>query len=550
MRTNTRKLRLALGLTFCSLLLAASGIDGSSTAAAFGFGGGFGGGFGHMGGFGGPGRGFGGGPRAMAPGRGGGRIVDRPTGGYRGGTGLVGTGGLGIVGRGGHPVPDAPQLPARGGGLGIVGRSVGVGGNPVPEAPQLPMPGGGGGNNVAGGGGGGSNVAGGGGSSGVPPRGERRYVPDEIIIAFPPSATPQSIDQIAQRYNLTLLESQRFALTGSTFSRWRISGRRSVPDEVGTIEDDRTVASAQPNYIFSLQEDAAKKPSNAQGDTAQYVLNKLQIEQAHQFATGKNIAVAVIDSEIDVKHPELDATIAKSFDALGGDEKPHSHGTAMAGAIAAHLKLMGIAPGAQLLVAHAFDDAAEAKGTSFAIYKGLQWAADNDARVVNMSFAGPADPALHRLLAAAFEKGMVLIAAAGNAGPNSPPLYPAADPNVIAVTATDSKDGAFKMANRGPYVAVAAPGVEILALAPGEAYQVTTGTSVAAAHISGVAALLLECKPTLKPAEVRTILRTTAKPFEFAGHADFGAGLANAYQAVMSLNPKPLAKDDSEQAKQ
>jgi subtilisin family serine protease len=84
-------------------------------------------------------------------------------------------------------------------------------------------------------------------------------------------------------------------------------------------------------------------------------------------------------------------------------------------------------------------------------------------RVVNMSFAGPTDPTLRRLLAAAYDKGMVLIAAAGNAGPQSEPLYPAADPNVIAVTATDSADHIFKMANRGRYIAVAAPGVDILA---------------------------------------------------------------------------------------
>ena len=95
---------------------------------------------------------------------------------------------------------------------------------------------------------------------------------------------------------------------------------------------------------------------------------------------------------------------------------------------------------------------------------------------------------------------MVLVAAAGNAGPNSPPLYPAADPDVICVTATDSNDGLFNMANRGPYIAVAAPGVEILALAPGDSYQITTGTSVAAAHVSGIAAMLLEEKPSLKPA--------------------------------------------------
>ena len=128
-----------------------------------------------------------------------------------------------------------------------------------------------------------------------------------------------------------------------------------------------------------------------------------------------------------------------------------------------------------------------------------------------MSFAGPADPTLHRLLAAAAEKGLVLIAAAGNAGPNSPPLYPGADPNVIAVTATDSRrrdirDGQSRQTiSRWPR-----PGVDILALAPGEALQLTTGTSVATAHVSGLAALLLECKPSLKPAEIRTMIMTTA----------------------------------------
>ena len=84
----------------------------------------------------------------------------------------------------------------------------------------------------------------------------------------------------------------------------------------------------------------------------------------------------------------------------------------------------------------------------------------------------------------------------------------------------------FAMANRGSYIAVAAPGVDILALAPGDALQITTGTSVATAHVSGLAALLLECKPSLKPAEIRTMLAGTAKPL------GSGAGLVNAYRAV------------------
>jgi subtilisin family serine protease len=388
-------------------------------------------------------------------------------------------------------------------------------------------------------------------SGGTPPRGQHPFIPDEVIVEFSSSASPQLIDQIERRHRLTQLESQSLPLIGASLYRLHIVGGRSVASAVGALQNERVVARAQPNYVFALQEQASS-PAGMQGDAAQYALDKLQIKQAHQIATGKGVLVAVIDSEIDAKHPDLDGTIAKSFDALGGEETPDQHGTAMAGAIAAHGKLFGIAPDAQILAERAFDATpGTAKGTSFSIYKSLQWAADNGARVVNMSFAGPADPTLHRLLAAAYEKDMVLIAAAGNAGPNSAPLYPAADPNVIAVTATDSNDDVYKMANRGPYIAVAAPGVEILALAPDESYLITTGTSVAAAQVSGIAALLLERKASLKPKDIRTILATTAKPLGSAGQrSEFGAGLVNAYRAVLLANGKSAARTDDEQAKQ
>ena len=134
----------------------------------------------------------------------------------------------------------------------------------------------------------------------------------------------------------------------------------------------------------------------------------------------------------------------------------------MAGAIAAHRNMLGTAPGVGLLTVRAFSARADsAEGTTFNIIRGLDWAAAQGARVVNMSFAGPPDPRLRDALAKANSRKIVLIAAAGNAGPNSPPLYPAADPNVIAVTATNSDDGLFAGANRGNYIAVAAPGVDV-----------------------------------------------------------------------------------------
>ena len=101
------------------------------------------------------------------------------------------------------------------------------------------------------------------------------------------------------------------------------------------------------------------------------------------------------------------------------------------------------------------------------------------------------------------------------------------------MTATDADDQSFKLANHGKYIAVAAPGVEILAAAPDATYQITTGTSVAAAHVSGIAALLLQRDPALKPAQIRAILTATAKPLGTASqHDEFGAGLVDAYQAI------------------
>ena len=117
--------------------------------------------------------------------------------------------------------------------------------------------------------------------------------------------------------------------------------------------------------------------------------------------------------------------MAQRFDAAGAPEKPHPHGTGMAGAIAAHQRLLGTAPAARLLAVHAFStNAATAESTTFNILKGINWSVQEGARIINMSFAGPSDPSLARALKAAYDKGIVLIAAAGNAGPKSPPLFP------------------------------------------------------------------------------------------------------------------------------
>jgi Subtilase family len=390
--------------------------------------------------------------------------------------------------------------------------------------------------------------------NGVPPVNERRYVPDEVVIQLNGNPSPALVDAFARRHQLTRVESQNFGLMGVTLYRWHIPNGRSVTAVTTELAADRGIGWAQPNYIYSLQQQNVAgegvEKTQSEGDAAQYALAKLHLSEAHGLAKGDQVLVAVIDSGIDTSHPELQGVIAGQFDALGSSEGPHPHGTGIAGIIAAHGRLIGAAPAVHILAVRAFGVASSgAEGTTFNIVKGLDWATSQGARVVNMSFAGPSDPLMQRAMASARQKGAILIAAAGNAGPKSPPLYPAADPNVIAVTATDVDDHLFPMANHGAYIAVAAPGVDILVPAPGDSYQMSSGTSFAAAYVSGVVALILERRPKLLPEAARRILLATAKDLGPKGRDDqFGAGLIDAYQAIMSLEPKAANTANSGQA--
>src|SRR5581483_3150243 len=283
----------------------------------------------------------------------------------------------------------------------------------------------------------------------IPPRAITALVPNEILLEIDTAALPE-FEALARRLQLTRLETQSFTLSGRTLQPWRIDGDRTVRATLGAIGKAHLAAFAQANFLYRLPQQAAAAANNE----AQYVVPKLHLTEAHRLSTGDDVIVAVIDSKIDTKHSDLAGVIAGEQDEVGTSEPAHTHGTAMAGAIAAHSKLIGIAPKVKLLAVRAFAGASDqAQGTTFNILKGLDWAAARNARIVNMSFAGPPDPLLRETLARAHERGMVLIAAVGNAGPRSPPLYPAAYPGVIGVTATDANDKIMPEANRGPQVA-------------------------------------------------------------------------------------------------
>src|SRR5262245_31407069 len=368
----------------------------------------------------------------------------------------------------------------------------------------------------------------------LPPLGETRYVQNELMLDIPSSVPTATLDAIAARHGMTRLETQTFRLTGRTLHRWRLDGGTPVPDMIRNVAREQQIAGAQPLYLFALAQDmSGSTASLVNGD--QYAPEKLGLTEAHRLATGNRVLVAVIDSGVDATHPDLADSVVANLEAAA-DTAPHAHGTGMAGAIAAHRSMLGTAPRVGLLTVRAFSTRSNsADATTFNIIKGLDWAVERGARVINMSFAGPSDPRLREALARVAKRGVVLVAAAGNAGPQSPPLFPAADPNVIAVTATDADDRLFSGANRGHSHAVADPGVDILAPSTGGTYQFTTGTSVASAQVSGVVALLLERNPSLTPADVRRILTRTAKAIgPRGGERDYGSGLVDAYQAVSS----------------
>jgi subtilisin family serine protease len=358
-------------------------------------------------------------------------------------------------------------------------------------------------------------------------------VPNEIIIEVDGTVTEAQAIALAQRHRLTRVESQNFPLIGATMFLWRIPDRRPIDTVARQLMADG-VRSVGRNYRFALQQ-----AETAYDDPGQYAIGKLHLTQAHAVTKGDDVRIAVIDSGIDLAHPELAGAIAGTYDALRSTEGAHTHGTGIAGAIVARSRLLGSAPSARLLAIRAFGaTAGGAESTSFVLLKGLNYAVEQGAQIINMSFAGPKDPLLERGLAAAAKRGIILIAAAGNAGPKSPPLYPAADRNVIAVTATDASDKLFGASNRGGHLAVAAPGVDLLLPSPDEKYQVASGTSFAAAYVSGVAALIVERNPGVAPEVVRRILTDTAVDLGPKGKDDqFGAGLANALAVVQAARP-------------
>lgn len=361
------------------------------------------------------------------------------------------------------------------------------------------------------------------------------YDPDEIeartvVAALAPGLGVADGVQVAADNALAVLESADIALIGSVVLRLRIEDGRGLDAVLADLAGDARVAYAGPNRIYRPQAGAG----------AQYALDTLGLAGpgAAPVATGRGVSIAVIDTAPDLAHPEL-AQAGVRLESVLDDAPALDHGTQIVGLLAAAGLLRGAAPDADVLAIAAFGPGAEdglPASATYRLLRALDVAHREGAAVVNMSFAGGADDLLAQGLDALAQGGAILVAAAGNNGPDAPPAFPGAHPAVVAATATDVADGLWARANRGAYVALSAPGVDVLSPAAGGRYALGSGTSLAAAYVSAVAALVLERNPRAGPDAVRAALAGSARDLGPAGRDPlFGHGLAVAGAAAERL---------------
>jgi subtilisin family serine protease len=323
---------------------------------------------------------------------------------------------------------------------------------------------------------------------------------------------------------------------------FQVPDERSLLDVIERLKADPLVESVQPNQVFEGLE-APRADSYA---ALSYGARAIRADVAHRVSTGKGVRVVLVDTGVDKDHPDLRGRVERIANfvepgksSFAGDR----HGTAMAGVIAARagdgVGISGIAPEAKLVSIKACwhpRGGGKALCSSWTLAKAIDLSINTGAQVLNLSLSGAPDPLLARLIAVAHERGMTIVAASAENG--NGPGFPASLETVIAVLASDANGQVQLPAWKEQTLAIAAPGVDILTTAPQQGYDFLSGSSLAAAHVTGVVALLLEKKPRLSPSDMAKLIMTTAQ------HAPANAqphpiGIVDACAALDELAGKP-----------
>jgi type VII secretion-associated serine protease mycosin len=287
----------------------------------------------------------------------------------------------------------------------------------------------------------------------------------------------------------------------------------------------------------------------------QWQLDFLRANEAHAISNGDGVTVAVIDSGVAVSHPDLVGSVMSGFnpDGVGapdGTSDTEGHGTAMALLVAAHGTTRGIAPKATIMPVRA--------SSSTTIARGIDWAVEHGAQVINISLASSADaPDERRAVESALAAGVVIVAGAGNIPGASDVEFPAAYDGVIAVAAVTRTGAHAAVSVVGEEVVLAAPGEDITTIAIDGKARLSSGTSDASALVSGVAALVKAKFPNLSGREIYHRLIATADDKGAPGRdPEYGYGIVNPVRALTenvpplteSPNPNPDASPQTTQA--
>lgn len=284
----------------------------------------------------------------------------------------------------------------------------------------------------------------------------------------------------------------------------------------------------------------------------QWALGTLDADNAWKYADGTGVRVAVLDTGVDAAHQDLAGQVASGAEFIGGDGTlstgngqvdAHGHGSHVAGIIAAARNngagIAGLAPKATIVPVRVLNAAGE--GWNSDVANGIIWSVNNGANVINMSLGGAYDAATKTAVEYALAAGVPVVAAAGNERlKGNKASYPGAYPGVVAVAATSVNNSSGSFSNTGDYLAVAAPGVNILSTAAGS-YTLKSGTSMAAPYVTAVVALMLDrVDLALTPAQVTAALTGTTKDLGGAGFdTEFGYGLVQSVPALCAVATCP-----------
>ena len=318
---------------------------------------------------------------------------------------------------------------------------------------------------------------------------------------------------VAADYSLTAIDDWPIRSLGVYCFVYRVAAAEDLGQVITLLRGDRRVESVQLLQAFDTG------TTDVYDDTyagLQHGLNALGLGAAHRHATGRGVRVAIVDSNVDSRHEDLRGRVAKVHNFARTDRpEDQVHGTAVTSIIGANANnavgIVGIAPGArvELFVAcWARRGTDTAMCDSFTLSKAIDAVLEDPPDVLNLSLNGPFDPLLSRLIAEAHRRGVIVIAAVPNNGDDNR-QFPASMEQVIGVDASRQPGR-----DERPDTAVYAPGSEIIVAIPDDDYAFRSGTSLAAAHVSGVVALVLSVAPDLASADIARLLRESQRAGE------------------------------------